>query len=67
MNEARVMDCRNVIETKAGETNHRFPACLLLTATINPKNTPGVARPSAADRENDYAKALEFYLKTRPD
>jgi hypothetical protein len=37
--------------------------CILLTASIDPGNTPKVSRADISSRELDYLKALEFYLK----
>jgi hypothetical protein len=36
--------------------------CILLTATIDPGNTPKVSRSDISSRELDYFKALEFYI-----
>ena len=38
--------------------------CILLTASIDPGNTPKVGRNDILQREQDYIKALKFYIKS---
>ena len=41
---------------------HKF--CILLTASIDPGNTPKVGRNNILQREQDYIKALQYYTRS---